>query len=228
MHSVSASPRRPVEAGDGSWYTFSITSSATRLVLVSRRRAARAWRRAIALSQPAKSASGIRKFSLRYAIWAVSWTTSSAAWKSPQIARLYANSIGRCGRRTRSNAFGSPPCAALRSRVSWSATAVSGLLLAVPHLARGVRRDAQRTGRALQEQDREARVDRAVAPRTGGGLGLDEDLRAFRIPLVGAHHLGAVQHARALEGIHVVEVLVLRVLSAVLGVLVGAGVVGDG
>src|SRR6185369_8355620 len=104
---------------------------------------------------------------------------------------------------TRSNAFGSPPCAALRRRVSLSATAVEGLLLALPHLTGAVRRDAQRPRGALQEQDREARVVRAGAPAAVGLLGLDQHLRAFRIPLVLAQDLGAVQHARALEGIHV-------------------------
>src|SRR6185295_13466986 len=135
--------------------------------------------------------------------------------------------MGRCGRRTRSNAFGSPPCAALRRRVSLSATTGAGLLLARPHLTRAVRRDAQRPRGALQEQDGEARVHRAGAPGAVRGLGLDEDLRAFGVPLVLAHHLRAVQHARALEGIHVVEVLVLGVLLH-LGVLVRAGVVRHG
>src|SRR5882672_5811296 len=134
--------------------------------------------------------------------------------------------MARWGRRTFSNAFASPPWAAWRRRLSVSGTNPR-LLLSRPHLARAVGRYAQSARGALQEQDGEAGVDRAVAPGAVRGLGLDEHLGALGIPLVRAHHLGAVEQAGAFEGVHVVQVLVLGVLRH-LRVLVGAGVVRHG
>src|SRR5436190_20211659 len=69
-----------------------------------------------------------------------------------------------------------------------------------------------RAGRLLEEEDREARADRGLllvpgsAPRAVVLLAADDRLGAFEVPVVVAELVGAVEHARALQAVHVIQV----------------------